>query len=314
VRRLCLLGLVIWLGGLLGGIVRAETFQLNNGQTVSGTVISFNENGLRLRLGQDQYSDWIPWSNFSQADLGTFAKNPKIAPLVEPFIEVPEEERTKKTDVVIKEVLRLERPPPHSLLGAFFGSSVGLATLLLIYAANLYAAREVAIFRAQPFSRVCGVSAVLPLIGPVIFLVQPTRMKKVEKEPEAEAPARGVMLDVSTTEAGFGVPAAGGLALARPEEAPAELPETQVFQRGQFTFNRRFFESRFPGFFGIVRPAAEKDMVLTIKSSRGEFEVQRISRIAANDLHIEVQEGIASREVMVPFIEIREIQLKHKDA
>ena len=55
-------------------------------------------------------------------------------------------------------------------------------------------------------------------------------------------------------------------------------------------------------------------MVLVIKSSRGEYTGQRISRIAANDLHLQVQRGHASEEVMIPFVEIREIRLKHKDA
>ena len=210
-RGLYLLGFGIWLGGLLTGIVRADTYKLNDGQTLSGTILSFNENGLRLRLGEDKYSDWIPWSNFSQADLADLAKNPKIEPFVEPFIEVPEVERVKKTDVVIKEVPRLERPPPSSsLLGAFIGSSVGLASLLLFYAANLFAAREIAIFRARSFRKVCAVCAVAPFIGPVIFLLLPTQEGKAVKETAAEAPetpARGVMLDET---------AAGPARLSRP--------------------------------------------------------------------------------------------------
>jgi hypothetical protein len=97
------------------------------------------------------------------------------------------------------------------------------------------------------------------------------------------------------------------------EQKPA-IPQTVTFQRGQFTFNRRFFETKFPNFFGVVRRDADKDMVLVIKSSRGEYTSQRISRIAANDLHLQVQRGHASEEVVIPFVEIQEIRLKHKDA
>jgi hypothetical protein len=89
---------------------------------------------------------------------------------------------------------------------------------------------------------------------------------------------------------------------------------TTTYQRGQFTFNRRFIETKFPGFFGVIRRDADKDMVLVIKCSRGEYIGQRISRIAANDLHLQVQRGHASEEVMIPFVEIQEIKLKHKDA
>jgi hypothetical protein len=97
------------------------------------------------------------------------------------------------------------------------------------------------------------------------------------------------------------------------EQKPA-IPTTVTYQRGQFTFNRRFIETKFPGFFGVVRRDADRDMVLVIKSSRGEYFGQRISRIAANDLHLQVQRGHASEEVMIPFVEIKEIRLQHKDA
>ncbi len=100
---------------------------------------------------------------------------------------------------------------------------------------------------------------------------------------------------------------------SEPEKKPS-LPPTTTFQRGQFTFNRRFFETKFPGFFGVVRRDADKDMVLVIKSARGQYVGQRISRIAANDLHLQVQRGPASEEVMIPFQEIQQIQLRHKDA
>jgi hypothetical protein len=97
-------------------------------------------------------------------------------------------------------------------------------------------------------------------------------------------------------------------------EDKAAPPPTTKYQRGQFTFNRRFFETKFPGFFGVVRRDADRDMVLVIKSSRGEYVGQRISRIAANDLHLQVQRGHASEEVMIPFVEVQEIRLRHKNA
>ena len=104
------------------------------------------------------------------------------------------------------------------------------------------------------------------------------------------------------------------LAHAGSGHATGSLPQTQVFQRGAFTFNRRFFETKFPGFFGVIRRDAEKDMVLLVKAARGTHVGQRITRIAANDLHPQVQKGAVSEEVMIPFSEIQEIQLKHKDA
>src|SRR6185503_6538166 len=108
--------------------------------------------------------------------------------------------------------------------------------------------------------------------------------------------------------------ATSSLHLASAATTPASLPPTQVFQRGQFTFNRRFIETKFAGYFGIIRRETEKDLVFNLKSTRGEFVVSRITRIAANDMHIEVRKGGATSEVSVAFAEIQEIQLKHKDA
>jgi len=155
-----LLGFGIWLGDCLPELSAPTPINSTTARRCPAPSFRSMKTACASGWVKKKYSDWIPWSNFSQADLADLAKNPKIAPLVEPFIEVPEVERVKKTDVVIKEVPRLERPPPRSLLGAYIGSSVGLASLLLLFAANLFAAREIAIFRARSFRLVCAVSAV----------------------------------------------------------------------------------------------------------------------------------------------------------
>jgi hypothetical protein len=41
---------------------------------------------------------------------------------------------------------------------------------------------------------------------------------------------------------------------------------------------------------------------------------ERITRISASEVHFEVLRGDARQEVMVPFAEIQEVQLKHKGA
>ena len=311
---------------LLAGPTRADTFQLNDGQILVGEAVSPDERGVRIRLAEGGYAEvklpdgsatqTVPWTKFSQADLKKIAAtNPKTAAFVEPFIEVPPDEKAKekkKREITVKPVPRLERPPAGSLLGALFSSSVGLAILFILYLANIYAGYEVAIIRAQPAALVCGLAAVVPIIGPVIFLCLPTRVKFAEAEttwasaepPAAAAPAEQVP----------GQPATG-LALAAHDEpeAPA-IPLAKTFARGEFTFNRRFFETKFPGFFGIIRRDTERDLVLSIKSARGLYVAQRISRIAANEMHIQVQKGHVSEEVIIPFVEIEEVQLKHKSA
>ena len=314
VRRFCLI-VGLWICGLLAGTGLAETFRLNNGQTISGELLaaSASDAGVQIKKGEGEY-ERVPWANFSQEDLKQFAQNKKLEPLVEPFIEVSQEEKIKKTEVKIKEPPRLERPPAKSLLGALLASGPGFLILLLLYAANVYAGYEVAIFRAQSVPLVCGVSAVLPVIGPIIFLSMPTRIQPAEvtweTAPAAETAEAVNPMQVTSAEHPTGLK----LAHSEAEHPAPGQPQATVFQRGQFTFNRRFFETKFPGFFGVVRRDADRDMVLLIKSARGQYAGQRISRIAANDLHLEVHKGNASEEVMIPFTEIQEIRLQHKDA
>ena len=185
VRRFCLIGLAIVLFGLPASAAFGDTFHLNDGRTVTGDVLasSADDIGVKIRVDEGKYEP-VPWASFSQEDIKKFAqdKNKKMAALAEPFIEVTREEKIKKSEVPPKEVPRLDRPPAHTLLGAMAGSPIGLLALLLIYAANIYAGFEVAVFRAQPVALVCGVSAVLPVIGPVIFLSMPTRAATAEPE------------------------------------------------------------------------------------------------------------------------------------
>jgi hypothetical protein len=329
VRRLCLIA--AWLiGGLLAGAAYADTFTLANGETITGEVLVGSENdaGVQIKVGEGKY-ERVPWANFSQEDLKKFARMQKLEPLVEPFIEITQEDKIKKTEPNIKQPPRLELPPRQSLVGALCSSGLGLLIMLLLYAANIYAGYEISIFRARPTALVCGVSAALPLIGPIIFLSMPTKLLPVEETwtPAPEAAPEGAAAEAVNPMQAVGAEHPTGLRLAgtgpsdevklgqfQGSEQKPSMPETVIYQRGQFTFNRRFFETKFPGFFGVVRRDADRDMVLVIKSSRGEYVGQRISRIAANDLHLQVQRGHASEEVMIPFVEVQEIRLRHKNA
>ena len=289
---------------------RADTFQLTDGTPLTGDIVTFNDTGLTIRAANDSYTN-VMWTKFSQETLKQLSDNPKIKPLVEPFIEIPESERPPKPEIKIQEVTRLELPPKQSLPGALFSSSVGLFVLVLIYAANLYAGFEVAVVRGRPIGLVVGVAAVLPILGPIIFLSLPL---KTEAAPAEAAPEGDPQ-----TFAMPGAPPKGEINIVAgswqtPPAASASQPEIQIFQRGQFTFNRRFFETKFSGFFGSTRRGAEKDLMLFVKAASGQFAVERITRIATDDAHFEIMRGGVRQEIMVPFADIQEIQLKPKDA
>ncbi|MEI6194014.1 MAG: hypothetical protein WCS42_06765, partial [Verrucomicrobiota bacterium] len=159
----------LWLGSLLVA-ARADTFPLADSTSLTGDIISFNDSGVIIRLADGKYTDRVGWTKFSQDGLKQLSENPKIKPLVEPFIEIPLSARPQKPEVKVNEATRLEVPPKQSLLGALFSSSVGLFALVLIYAANIYAGYEIAVVRIRPKALVMGVAAVLPIVGPIIFL------------------------------------------------------------------------------------------------------------------------------------------------
>jgi hypothetical protein len=336
VRKILWLVFGLWLGGRLLS-AGAETYGLTDGTSLTGDVVRYDDNGVLVRTPDDVYTN-LTWTRFSQDGLKVLAQNPKLTPFVEPFIIPPPVARAQKEEIKIQPVSRLEPPPKASLIGAMFSSPVGLVVMLVIYAANLFVALEVSIFRSRPVGLVMGVAAVLPILGPIIFVSLPGQAEpraapeqEVEAAPGAAARAGGAPASAPTPSAS--APAAAGTSgeAAAPhsgihltsaswqsaEREPAaerEPPAAQVFQRGQFMFNRRFFETKFTGFFGLIRREADKHLVLLVKTPRGQFDVQRITRIAANDVHFEILEGAARKEVMVPFAEIQEVQLKPKDA
>jgi len=157
------------------------------------------------------------------------------------------------------------------------------------------------------------VAVVLPILGPIIFLAMPARVESPEPvaTPSEAAPH-------TFTVPGVAQPVAAGIQIVEAswqKEAPAAgSGAPQIFQRGQFTFNRRFFETKFSGFFSMIRRESEKNLVLTVKTGRALFVVERITRIATNEMHVETGQTSVKQEVMVPFAEILEVQLKPRGA
>ncbi|HXG49725.1 MAG TPA: hypothetical protein VNO52_19050, partial [Methylomirabilota bacterium] len=230
--------------------------------------------------------------------------------------ETEAEEAAKgPVEIKIKTPPRAERPDPKAGFGALFSSGLGLFLMVLLYAANVYGAFEIAIFKARPPLLVCGLSAVAPLVGPLIFLLLPRWTPEEDEEMAGEEAAEeGDHAPVFQTP---GMARAQAAASAHAPAAPAGAggpPPSQVFLRGQFTFNRRFFETKLAGFMRVVPSEAEKDMVLHVKSARGEHVASRIARVTPNDVALQITKGGASAEVVVPFAEISEVRVQHKDA
>ena len=292
--------LSLWLG-LTASVFAAETLTLTltDGTSVTGDVVKSDDSGLMIHTGGEVYST-VQWGRFSQDSLKQLSKNSKFQTYVEPFIEPTDSARSQKAEIQVKAVTRLNRPENPSIFGGLVHSSVGWFILLVIYAANLYAAFEIALVRGKPLGAVMGLSAVLPLIGPVYFLTQSIKPTPMADEPAGEAVAAAAP-PVSSAEE---VPIAPTPWQSSPEE---KKPQPQVFARGKFTFNKRFIETKFAGYIGETKGEA-KTYAMEIKTLKAVFAVERIMQVSTIEMILETPNG----QVTVPFADIQEIKLNPK--
>ena len=312
----------LWTGillvGFAMGLARADEFRLANGNVLRGKLADADEDGLVVKLDAGSFSKREPWVNLSQDTLKELAEQRNLTAYIEPFIELaPEQlkEREKAKEIKVKDVpTRLERPAEKTGLLASFFTPVGLMILGVLLLANIYAGYEIALFRQQPVALVCGLSLLLPLLAPLVFIALPARAPHAaEGEGEAEGVAGAGTAGRKTT--GL-VPEklSPGLSLAAMDKRGSGTAQVQpqTFNRGEHTFNRRFFETKFAGFFRVVLGEGEKDMLLIFRTVKQEYVGRRISRISMNDLHLQLQSN--NQEAPISFAEITSVQVRHKDA
>jgi hypothetical protein len=330
--------ILIYILAIMAATAYAGTYKLADGTQVNADPISMNEDGVVFKQPDDVALPRMSWDKFAPDGLKALyaqAKTPRERALVKPLVDNLPEETTKLKEVVVKPVETPERPTKNLGLVALFSSSVGWVIILTLYGANIFAAYEIARFRGQPVATVCGLAAVpfLGILSPIAFIAMPTKVPPPEPvevapaavgDPGAPAPEAGAAPPPSrpagaptravdrTPITMSGVPSAS----AQEEVAPpaANLPEPVVFARGEFSFNRRFFETKFAGFFRAIRAEAEKDLVLLVKTSRGDFVGRRITRITPNELYLQTFKNDATADEMIPFNEVMEVQIRHKDA
>ena len=101
--------------------------------------------------------------------------------------------------------------------------------------------------------------------------------------------------------------------MASQQKAAGGKAEPKIFNRGEYTFNRRFIETQFAGFFRVVPSEADKDLLLVFKTPKQQYIGRRISRISSNELFLQLQQGGGTKEVSIGFTEIAQIQIRHKD-
>jgi hypothetical protein len=287
-------------------------FVMSTGDILKGEIASANEDGLVVRLNIGGFSDRVSWTKFTQETLQQLVKNPQAQKFAEPFLDVPLDLKPKTAPVkkafTPKPVERIELPPAKGDFMAVITAPATMAILALLCLANLFAAYEVAIFRGRPVPLVCGISALLPIVGPLIFLSLPSlhdySASAEPAHPSAEASA----------EHGAPSPAGGSGALSMNKGGKAAPTALQpvTYARNDTNFDRRFFETKFPGYFRVVLGEAEKEMVIVIKTVKDEHIGRRFTRITGNEIHIQLAHG-GNADVGIAFSEITQVQLRHKD-
>jgi hypothetical protein len=292
----------LWLS-VTAGAFAAESFTLTDGTSLSGDIVKFDDYDVMIHTSADAYTN-IQWPRFTQDTLKELAGNPKYKPLAEPFIAPPPRESSVQA-IPVRPVERLTLPEHPSILGGLFHSSLGFFILFVLYVANLYAAFEVAVVRGKPVPAVMGLSAVLPIVGPIIFLTQPVGTASAEQAPAEELPP--------------GAPAPGAAAPGQPDiqiesaswqgSQEPKKPEPQVFARGKFTFNKRFMETKFGGFIGELKGDA-KNFSMEIKTLKETIAVESIKQLGQNEAILETPNG----QVTLPFADIQEVKLNPRPA
>ncbi len=313
----------------------AGTYTLTDGTKIEGDPISETDNGVVFHASDGSDIPRIGWDKLTQESIRALlarATTPREKALLEPLIEELPQEKAQRKEIIVKPIQPPERPTTNLGMTAIFASPVGLTILLVLYGANLFAAYEVALFRRQPVPTVCGLAAIpfFGVLSPIIYIAMPSRRIEGQEDNTAQTrfratpPPPGETTAPPVEEAGAAseeqLSSMAGETVAAPQPARAVaqaaapvLPQPIVFRRGDFSFNRRFFETKLAGFFRLVPSEAEKDMVVYIKSGRGDFTGRRIVRITPGELYLQVFHDKATADEMIPFVEILEVQIRHKD-
>ncbi len=296
----------------------AGTFPLTDGSKISGSPDSIQDKGVVFQLDGGDLSPRISWDRFTGdalKELMAEAKTEAQREMLRPMIESLPEEVAKRKEISVKPVETPPRPKQATGIFGLFGSPVGWFIMIVLYGANLFAAYEVCIYRRQPLGLVMGLAAIpfLGVVSPIVFGAMKTQ--RPPPEPVVVAPTAEEAAAQAEAQAAAIEEAKVAEAAAQAAAAPSKpvLPEPIVYKRGETSFNRRFFEGKFAGFFRVVPSESEKDLVLAIATARGNFVGRRISKITQTELYLQVTVNNASSEEMIPFTEISEVQVRHKD-
>ena len=306
---------------------------LTNGDILNGEVADVDQNGIVVRVKVGGFSRRANWMQLTQDSLKKIKLLGETDPkrygvrinrqwvsadqFAEPFIEPDESEMEKNLlPGPVNGLVEPEVPSNVQVASkmAAYGSGGGIGLLVAIAIGSMVAGLGVAAFRESNALLAAGVSLVLPIVGPILFLVKPKVEYEDDEEEdeyeyeEAEAAEGATMSDTGGGAVAGMLPEAKKMSFAQtgPKKAAAK---PQTWTRGDTRFDRSFFQNNFPNYFKVVLGAAEREMVLALKTGKREYVGQRIKRISGTDVHMELLNG---KEQKISFSEIGTVDLRAK--
>jgi len=305
---------------------------LTNGDILNGEVADVDQNGIVVRVKIGGFARRANWMQLTQESLKKIKRLGETDPkrygvrikgqwvgadqFAEPFIEPDESEMERNLPPgPVRGLVEPEVPSSVQVTSkmAAYGSGGGIGLLVAIAIGSMVAGLGVAAFRESNALLAAGVSLVLPVVGPILILVKPKVEYEDDEEDEyeyeeAEAPEGATMTDTGGGAVAGMLPEAKKMSFAQAGPKQSGL-KPQTWTRGDTRFDRSFFQNNFPNYFKVVLGAAERDMVLAIKTGKREYVGQRITRISGTDIHMELLNG---KEQKISFSEIGTVDLRAK--
>jgi hypothetical protein len=312
--------MALWTLCWAGSIHAAEDhpFTLENGNVIEGYIADMNEETLVIRRKTGDFSERLELVYLSQDTLNWIKEQPEYASkgydvLVDPYLELPEEE-IKPPIINVKEPERPLKPVTRedASFMASLGSPIGLLLVVVLYLGNLYAAFHIALFMSRPVPLVCGVSAIFPVFGPILFACMPPLAVASSEETyiQPEATSDGAPMPPPPPPApGAADKPALGVGIAKKAGGAEAGLEGRVFSSSDTEFTKTFLETTFSEFFRAVPSPKIKGLLLVVKTVKKEVVATRITRISGKDFYLRSQ---SAQEVSVSFGEIVSIEVRRK--
>ncbi|MDA7916542.1 hypothetical protein N9B94_04835 [Verrucomicrobia bacterium] len=295
-------------------------FHFKDGTSVEGTARSPTGRGVIFkRKDNGRLTKRYVWTLFTGETLRVFSGDPTMATFVEVLIRPTEAEmksgefapdipeRAPKPAISVGETEAPRLPPAEvGMIGGFF-SGGGMLLLLIFAGASGWAGWVMGEYKRYPKPAFAGIGAALPFIGPIVMYFLPLRRIRIsvptplnieeedEDEDEEEEEEEEIYVE--------------------PEPVAPSYPATEIFKRGDFNLNRRFVEHRFANFSKALE-GDDVDMIMVIKSARGEFISNHITKLPEEGMVFQVQKGDGNAYVdqTIPYTDLLEIRVKHRDA